>query len=112
MLRKIVAINNPGKFLYIYSDDAINTIYSFFIENEENKTNIEKNYLLTSNLKDIFQKKGDLEFEELLDYLCEKGWLSKFESGYKLHQITKEYFLGNHTLTFEEMKSIFSYFFK
>lgn len=63
-------------------------------------------------LEDIFQKKGDLEFEELLDYLCEKGWLSKFESGYKLHQITKEYFLGNHTLTFEEMKSIFSYFFK
>ncbi|MCT7500069.1 McrB family protein [Aliarcobacter cryaerophilus] len=59
MLRKIVAINNPGKFLYIYSDDAINTIYSFFIENEENKTNIEKNYLLTSNLKDIFQKKDN-----------------------------------------------------
>ncbi len=31
MLRKIVAINNPGKFLYIILDDAINTIYSFFI---------------------------------------------------------------------------------
>ena len=57
MLRKIVAMNNPGKFLYIYSDEAINTIYDFFLPNENDETNIEKNYKLTSELIKIFQKK-------------------------------------------------------
>lgn len=64
MLRKIVAMNNAGKFLYIYSDEAINTIYDFFLPNSNYKTNIEKNYELTSELRTIFPKKdkGDDNF--------------------------------------------------
>jgi tetratricopeptide (TPR) repeat protein len=59
------------------------------------------------NLEYIFQKKEDVEFVELLDYLCEKGWLSKLEGGYKFHQIIKEYILSsNHTPLFEEIEVV------
>lgn len=59
-LRKLIAMKNSGNYLYIYSDEAINTIYDFFICNEnknENKSNIEKNYLVAIELKKIFPKK-------------------------------------------------------
>ena len=58
------------------------------------------------NLEYIFQKKEDSEFEELLDFLSEKGWLTKLEGGYKLHQIIKEYLLANHKPTFEEIEVV------
>jgi len=58
------------------------------------------------SLEYIFQKKEDSEFEELLDYLCEKGWLTRLEEGYKLHQIIKEYILANHTPTFKEIEIV------
>lgn len=57
-------------------------------------------------LETLFQKKEDSEFEELLDYLYEKGWLGKTENGYKLHQIIKEYILSNHTPSFEDRELI------
>lgn len=54
MLRKVVAMTNMGQFLYMYSDESINTLYSFFIEDGEATTNIEKNYQLTEVIKDLF----------------------------------------------------------
>ena len=62
------------------------------------------------DLENIFDKNGDSAFEELLDYLCEKGWLSKLEGSYKLHQIIKEYILVNHTPSFEEIESVLDRF--
>ena len=56
-------------------------------------------------LESLFQKKDNAEFENLLDYLSEKGWLIKGH-GYKLHQIIKEYLLANHTPSFEEIEII------
>lgn len=53
-LRKIVAMNNKGQYLYIYSDEAITTIYDFFIDTDENKSNIEKNHEVTIKLREIF----------------------------------------------------------
>ena len=32
-LRKFIAMKNSGNYLYIYSDEVINTIYNFFSEN-------------------------------------------------------------------------------
>ncbi len=63
------------------------------------------------NFFKFFQKKekhgyNHSNLEELLDYLSEKGWLSKLEGSYKLHQIIKEYILANHTPTFEEIEVI------
>ncbi len=59
-LRKIIAMKNKGNYLYIYSDEVINTIYEFFCENIDNtKTNIEKNYLCTIELKKYFPKAKD-----------------------------------------------------
>ena len=83
MLRKIVAMNNPGKFLYIYSDEAINTIYDFFLPNENDETNIEKNYKLTSELIKIFQKKDKEEDDFYLIRLSSFIW-SIFGSSIKL----------------------------
>ena len=57
-------------------------------------------------LQYIFQRQKDVEFENLLDYLCEKGWLGKLEGGYKLHQIIKEYIIANHTPSFEDLKIV------
>jgi len=61
------------------------------------------------NFFKFFQKKKKYGYnhsnlEELLNYLSEKGWLSKLEGEYKLHQIIKEYILANHTPTFEEIE--------
>ncbi len=83
MLRKIVAMNNPGKFLYIYSDEAINTIYDFFLPNENDETNIEKNYKLTSELIKIFQKKDKEDDDFYLIRLSSFIW-SIFGSSIKL----------------------------
>ncbi|MCT7625044.1 AAA family ATPase [Aliarcobacter butzleri] len=59
-LRKIIAMRNAGSYLYIYSDEVINTIYEFFCENiNDTKTNIEKNHLCTIELKKHFPKAKD-----------------------------------------------------
>jgi len=50
--RKLIAMQNKGKFLFIYND-TINSIFDFFIENSEDKTdltNIEKNFFVTQKL--------------------------------------------------------------
>lgn len=84
MLRKNVALNNHGKFLYIYSNEAINTIYEFFCENNnDTKTNIEKNYLATIELKKIFPKKADEDDNTHLIKLSRFIW-SIFGSSIKL----------------------------
>ncbi len=63
------------------------------------------------NFFKFFQKKekhgyNHSNLKELLDYLSEKGWLSKLEGGYKLHQIIKEYILSNYTPTFKEIEIV------
>ena len=61
-------------------------------------------------LQEIFDKKDDEEFEEILNYLCEKGWLNSFENGYKLHQIIKEYIWIEHLPKFEEIIHIINFY--
>jgi tetratricopeptide (TPR) repeat protein len=63
-------------------------------------------------LQEIFNKKNDEKFEEILNYFCEKGWLGCTKNGYKLHQIIKEYILDNHAPTFEEIESEVDFFSK
>tara|TARA_R110001592_G_scaffold6031_4_gene32713 strand:+ start:1690 stop:4302 length:2613 start_codon:yes stop_codon:yes gene_type:complete len=57
-------------------------------------------FISISDLALIFQKKDDADFEDLLNYLSDKGWLSKYtdnnNQGYKLHQINKEYLFAFH----------------
>lgn len=53
--RKIIAMNNKGKFLFIYNN-TIDTIYNFFIEkSEQNKdlTNLEKNFKIVEKLNEL-----------------------------------------------------------
>ncbi|CAA6799315.1 MAG: Unknown protein [uncultured Sulfurovum sp.] len=61
-------------------------------------------------LQEIFDKKDDEEFEEILNYLCEKGWLGYSKGSYKLHQVIKEFILFNHTIVFEELEIIIDCF--
>lgn len=62
MLRKIVAMNSNEDYLYIYSDDGIDTIYDFFIggDSKPSRTNIEKNYTITKEMKRIFGREIDM----------------------------------------------------
>ena len=57
-LRKLIAMNKAGSYLYIYSDEAIDIIYDFFIHTGKAQTNIEKNFEVTNELKKIFIKKN------------------------------------------------------
>ncbi len=82
MLRKIVAMNNEGNFLYIYSDDAIDTIYDFFIGGDA-KTNIEKNHKLTIKLKEIFENENNEDDSLYIIKLSRFIW-SIFGSAIKL----------------------------
>ena len=61
-------------------------------------------------LERILKKENNIEFEELLECLCDKGWLSKIEKNYKLHQIIKEYILSNHMPSFEDIEIVVNYF--
>ncbi len=62
-------------------------------------------------LETIFQR-DNIEFEELLKYMSEKGWLMLSTDSYKLHQIIKEYILSSHTPTIEEIEPQVELFFK
>ena len=56
-----------------------------------------------SFLEKILDKK---RLQGRLNFLVKKGWLTKFEKSYKLHQIIKEYILNNHTPNFKEIEII------
>lgn len=92
--RKIIAMNNKGKFLFIYND-TIDTVYSFFIEeNEQFKdlTNLEKNFQIVKKLKDLLFTKQETRHNNDDEYIIE---LSDF--------IWKKF---NSTLNFESKNTI------
>lgn len=62
-------------------------------------------------LQEIFHKKEDEEFEEILNYFSEKGWLYSFDNRYKLSQTIKEYILANYLPSFEEIEKIVDFFY-
>lgn len=64
------------------------------------------------DLYEFFICKDKEKFEEILTELIKNGWLIKTQNTYKFHQVLKEYILENHAPTFEEIKSVFMYFFK
>lgn len=61
-------------------------------------------------LERILKKENNIAFEELLDYLYEKGWLIKIGNNYKLHQIIKEYIFSNHMPLFKDIEIVVDYF--
>ena len=65
-------------------------------------------FISFEDLRLILQKKDESEFEDILNYLTEKGWLTKYNdgnrNGYKLHQINKEYLFVSHKPDFEDLK--------
>ena len=99
-------------------NDLLNELFSIDNLEEEEILTLKKFSILPAieisfdNLQLIFIKnEEELEdFEDLLNYLSEKGWLIKVNHSFKLHQIIKEYLLKNHTAEFEEIKEQFDYF--
>jgi len=94
-------------------NDYLNELFSFDELDDEEILMLKQLSVLPSIeieftfLQEIFDKKDDEEFEELLNYLCDKGWLSSFENGYKLHQIVKEFLLlEENIISFEEIEAI------
>jgi tetratricopeptide (TPR) repeat protein len=64
----------------------------------------------TKALSKIFMVQNCEEFEEILNYLVEKGWLSLEKNHYKLHQIVKEYIWDFHLPKFNEVEHIIDFF--
>jgi len=98
-------------------NDYLNKLFSFDELDDEEILMLKQLSVLPSIeiefefLEEIFDKEGDENFEEILNYLCEKGWLSSFENGYKLHQVVKEFLLlENNLVSFEEIEQIFKMF--
>ncbi len=78
--RKIIAMNNKGKFLFIYND-TIDTVYNFFMEKsekDEKLTNLEKNFRIVEKLnklgfiKQDRHKDSDDFIIELSDFIWKK----------------------------------------
>ena len=61
-------------------------------------------------LKKLLNIKDEENFEEILNYLAEKGWLNREENNYKLHQIIKEYILDFHLPQYQEITEIVNFF--
>jgi len=97
-------------------NDYLNELFSFDELDDEEILMLKQFSVLPSIeiefefLEEIFNKKDDEEFEEILNYLCEKGWLSSFANGCKLHQIVKEFLLANHPPIFEDIERVINYF--
>jgi tetratricopeptide (TPR) repeat protein len=97
--------------------ESFNELFSFDELDEEEILMLKQLSVLPSIeiefefLQEIFSKEDDEEFEEVLNYLCERGWLSSFENGYKLHQIVKEFILlSENSPCFEEIEKIVDFF--
>jgi len=94
-------------------NDYLNELFSFDELDDEEILMLKQLSILPSIeiefdfLLKIFDRENDEDFEELLNYLCEKGWLNSFENGYKLHQIVKEYIWIAHLPSFEDIQSLF-----
>lgn len=62
----------------------------------------------------VLQKENKEDFEDLLNYLSEKGWLIKYNNGsqnfYKLHQIIKEYLFSAHKPSFDDLKTPIAFY--
>ncbi len=109
MLRKVVAMNNAGKFLYIYSDDMINKLYKIFVTEDDKKlTNIEKNKKLVEELKNIFEKNENENDEEYILRLSHFLWgnldlISELELEFK-NMIPQEALRSSKTNIIEKKK--------
>jgi len=99
-------------------NDYLNELFSFDELDDEEILMLKQFSVLPSIeiefefLEDIFNRKEDEKFEDILNYLTEKGWLSSFGNSYKLHQIIKDYIWTNHKPTLSEIDSIVLFFAK
>ncbi len=71
-------------------------------------------FISFGDLRLVLQKENKEDFEDLLNYLSEKGWLIKhyngFQNGYKLHQIIKEYLFSAHKPSFDDLKTPIAFY--
>ena len=97
-------------------NDYLNELFSFDELDDEEILMLKQLSVLPSIeiefsfLQEIFDRKDDEEFEEILNYLYEKGWLNYSNKSYKLHQIIKEFFLSNNTPILKEIQIIIDFF--
>lgn len=94
----------------------LNKLFSFDnLDNEEililkQLSTLPSIWIETKALSEIFMVQNYEEFEEILNYLVEKGWLNLEKGHYKLHQIIKEYIWEFHLPKFNEIESIIDFF--
>lgn len=71
-------------------------------------------FISFEDLTVVLRKKDKSDFEDILNYLSEKGWLIKYNdeyhNGYKLHQINKEYLFSSHKPNFDDLKNIINFY--
>jgi len=96
--------------------DYLNSLFTLESLDKEETLTLKQLSILPSiaisfdDLEEFFNRKKDTDFFDLLEYLSEKGWLIKFDGGYKLHQIIKEYILSQHTPSPQELHNIINSF--
>ncbi|HFU74903.1 MAG TPA: tetratricopeptide repeat protein [Arcobacter sp.] len=96
-------------------NNYLNKLFTFDMLDEEEYLILKQFSILPSInidfrfLQKIFARQ-DEDFEEILNYLSEKGWLTQDKNYYKIHQITKEYILANHPPVFNEIELQVDYF--
>ena len=71
-------------------------------------------FISFEDLTVVLQKEDKSDFEDILNYLTEKGWLIKYDdrchNGYKLHQINKEYLFSLCKPNFDDLKNIINFY--
>ncbi|HFU75805.1 MAG TPA: tetratricopeptide repeat protein, partial [Arcobacter sp.] len=95
-------------------NDYLNTLFNFDRLDDQEILLLKQLSVLPSIeiefafLQAIFNRE-DEDFEELLNFLVERGWLISHEKNYKLHQVIKEYVFQNYPPSFNEIERIGHY---
>jgi len=94
-------------------NDYLNELFSFDELDKELILRLKQLSVLPTTLVDLEKiVEIDEDFEDILNELENRGWLSSFDNNYKLHQIVQEYIHFNHKPLFNEIESILDYFYK
>jgi len=95
-----------------FSLDSLDDEDSLLLKQLSLLPSVEINFKFLTKVFGLTDEEEVEDFQDLLNTLVKKGWLSSDGRSYKLHQIIKEFIWANHQPTLEEIDKVVLFFAK